>query len=199
MNQPYVHPSILTASGRPFDFVYPTRCQVDILDIAHALSNLCRFNGHTRSFYSVAQHSVMAATIVPPEHALAALLHDAHEAYIGDVSTPLKQLVPTYRDIERQIAQRIRGHFAVPLNLSPEVEHADMVMLATEKRDLMPATDQHWVQLDGIEPLPIRISPQTPERARADFLSMYYALTIPVGHSPSRQCDCETCTAYFSL
>ncbi|MEM4379972.1 MAG: hypothetical protein QXL01_04720, partial [Thermoplasmatales archaeon] len=86
-----MEPWIETYSGKKFDYL--AQSELDIEDIAHALSNLCRFNGHTRVFYSVAEHSVNVSSMVPPELKIAALLHDAAEAYIGDVPSPLKQLI----------------------------------------------------------------------------------------------------------
>lgn len=81
---------ILTQSGQQFDLLRPTASMIKPVDIAHALSRLCRFNGHTRAHYSVAQHSLIVASLVPVEHQLVALLHDAPEAYIGDMTRPLK-------------------------------------------------------------------------------------------------------------
>lgn len=96
-------PHILTYTGLHFPLLKPEYFHFNILDIAHALSQLCRFTGHTSSFYSVAQHSVMVASLVPADQALAALMHDAAEAYLGDVSSPLKALLPDYKLIETNV------------------------------------------------------------------------------------------------
>lgn len=143
---------ILIRSGDYFDLSDPDNNIIDIDSIAHSLSNLCRFTGHTSQFYSVAQHSFHVAQLVPKEHKLAALLHDAAEAYIGDVSAPLKSMLPEYRRIEEQIRRAIYQRFNLPAELPECVIEADMIMLATERRDLMPEQDLNWPCLDGILP-----------------------------------------------
>jgi hypothetical protein len=119
-------PHITTNSGLPFYPLHPRRQDVRVADIAHALSHLCRFTGHTEVFYSVAQHSVFVSRLVPEKFALWGLLHDASEAYIGDVSSPLKSLLQDYRYIEHGVEQCVWGAFGLTGKLPPEVKAADV-------------------------------------------------------------------------
>lgn len=168
---------ILTASGRHFDYLDPRPEDIHILDIAQALANESRYNGHTRGFYSVAQHAWLASHIVPEQFALEALLHDATEAYCKDIPRPLKALLPDYRAIEERVDGIIRYRYNLPLTQSPEVKQADLVMLATERRDLMPSDSTPWPILEGIEALPRKISVALPARAQAQFLKRFIELT----------------------
>ena len=148
-------PYVLTYTGRKLDLFMPDPESIDIMDIAVALSRECRFSGQSRRFYSVAQHSVHASGIVSPEFALEALLHDGTEAYLRDLSSPLKSLLPDYQLIEKGLDEAIRSKFSLPRTLSPEVRRADLVMLATERRDLMAPDDgPGWAVLNGVDPLP---------------------------------------------
>ncbi|TKI02119.1 HD family hydrolase, partial [Martelella alba] len=127
---------ITTFSGRHFDYADPDINSICITDIIHALSNECRYAGHCSQFYSVAQHSVLTSMIVPPAFALEALLHDAAEAYCKDIPAPLKRLLPDYHAVENRVDAVIRRRFGLPEAMSPEVKRADLIMLATERRDL---------------------------------------------------------------
>ena len=168
--------TICTASGVYFDFRSPETSVIDPRDIAHALSLLCRYTGHTDRFYSIAQHCVLASYIVPAEHAFAALMHDAHEAYVGDMSSPLKQLCQDYKAIEDRCEAAVAKRFGLTTPWPAEVKHADLVMLMTEKRDLMAARDHHWPLLDGIEPDHRTIDPRPSEECELMWLLRFYEL-----------------------
>lgn len=129
-------PFITVSNDRKFYFLDPDPDSILIEDIAKSLSNLCRFNGHA-GFYSVAQHSVLCSRKAPLGFEMEALLHDATEAYIGDMVTPLKRLIPDYKKIENCLDRVIRFKFGLPLEMSPEVKEVDIRMVLTEKRDIL--------------------------------------------------------------
>lgn len=178
-----MEPSIMTASGRYFHFEKPEEFDWNIEDIAHGLSNQCRYGGHSRVFFSIAQHSEIASRHAPPGFELEALLHDAHEAFVLDVMTPLKILIPQYRAIEDAAELAMRRHYGLPERITPEVKRIDLVMLATEKRDIMAEDDSNWSILDGVEPLDVRIQPQQPFVAKLRFVHRFIRLTRPEARS----------------
>ena len=166
-------PEILTHSGRAFDLLAPAAADIQLADIAWALSHLCRFTGHTRTFYSVAEHCIRTAWLVEPQHKLEALLHDATEAYLGDVSTPLKTLLPEYKRIEARLGMAIRQRFGLPVDESREVKRADLRMLATERRHLMPPTDIEWDILQGVPLGHAILVPMEPQTAYDEFMGCF--------------------------
>ena len=167
---------ITTRSGRQVSLLNPQYSQIDIGDIAHGLAYQCRFNGQTSRFYSIAQHCLMVASILPDHLKLAGLLHDAAEAYIGDVVQPLKVLLPDYQVIESNFNQAIELRFNVNLDHQEEVKAADLIALATEKRDLLPRERCDWELLKGIRPLDRLTLPMSPEQSEESFMRTYFAL-----------------------
>ncbi len=168
---------MLTATGRQFWPLDPRPEEIHIEDIAHALAHQCRFGGHCRFFYSVAQHSVLVSNAVPPEHALWGLLHDAAEAYLVDLPRPIKrysEMGDLYRAIEGRLMKAICYRFMLPVDEPPEVKRADDVLLMTEKRDVMPVSEWEW--RCTAEPLPERIVPWSPNFARTMFLRRWIDL-----------------------
>ncbi len=181
-----IGPTILLASGRYFSFADPESTPISVEDIAHALSHLCRFTGHCRGFYSVAQHAVLVSHLVPPELAFAALHHDDVEAVMGDMSSPLKRLMPEYKALEHRIEAAILAQFGLPGAMPPEVKHADLVALRTEQRDLMHIAGGLWPSLQGIEPSDQhRLQPMEPEAARRAYLNRHHELLAVRGGPPA--------------
>ncbi len=168
---------ITTFSGKKFHFLDPQPEEIDIVDIARALSLTCRFAGQCKDFYSVAQHSIMVAKIVPEEYKLHALLHDASEAYLPDIPRPIKAELRQFKKMEMTILLAILNKF-VPYqgDIIRELEiikEADNIALATEARDLMANTDD-WATLP--EPLKEFIVPLTCWEVELDFVDMFYKL-----------------------
>lgn len=168
---------IQTLSGKKFDYLNSSTDDVVIEDIATALSNICRFSGHLPEFYSVAQHSVLCSLIVPVEYAFEALMHDAAEAYCQDIPAPLKALLPDYRNVEAIVDGLIRSKFDLPRAQTPCVKYADLVMLATERRDLDIDDGTTWACLEGIPHSDlIQISPLRPGQAFGLFMNRFNEL-----------------------
>ncbi len=143
---------ILTYTGKHFTLNGTDPNEICIEDIAMALSKICRFTGHTKQFeiYSVAQHSLMVSFLVPQKYALMGLLHDATEAYLGDVSSPLKAMLPDYKEMEEKVWLRIAEKYGLPEVLPPAIKKADRQSLYLEKR--LTAKDHKWPVLDGVAP-----------------------------------------------
>lgn len=163
---------IQTFSGRLFHPLEPRNEDLDIRDIAHSLSMLCRFNGHCLRFYSVAEHSVRVSKILPGELRLWGLLHDAGEAYLTDLPRPVKGQVSGFREMEDRILERVADAFGLSWPMPGPVKAADDKLLATEARDLMAPHPADWGL--GATPLDEVIAdPLGPEAAERLFLETF--------------------------
>lgn len=175
---------IRTYSGERFYVLDPRPEEIDIQDIAHHLSLVCRFVGGIRTMYSVAEHSVRVSDWLMDatgdvELALWGLLHDASEAYLGDVTRPLKQswLMFGYRFIERRVSAAIAQRFELRGGEPASVKEVDARICITEARDLRIAArgDISGVRR-GYQPLPITIKPWTSAVAERQFLARFERL-----------------------
>ena len=169
---------IQTHSGRRFNPLKPNPNAIVIQDIAHALSMQCRFSGHCREFYSVAQHSVLVSYICNEEDALWGLLHDASEAYLVDVPRPLKRSgkFDAYIEFESVMTEAVCRRFALPFKEPPSVKKADTILLATEARDLMSPLHSDWQQ--PVEPLPFKIEAWDHQKAKDMFMKRFFELSV---------------------
>lgn len=173
-------PTIYLRSGLYFDLGEPRACPFTIEDVAHSLAHICRFTGHTHRFYSVAEHSVWCSRIVPPEHALEALLHDAAEAFIGDVSRPLKSMLPSMRAVEGRVEEAVFSRLGIGPALPESVREADRRMLVAEQRQAMGCGDT-WPGLEGVAPAPVVLWFLKPSAAEEAFLREYERLVAERG------------------
>lgn len=163
---------IQTFTGRQFWPLNPRPEDVDLLDIAHALAMKCRYSGHTKRFYSVAEHSVHVSRHVPAEHALAALLHDAGEAYLPDVPRPIKPQMPGFKQIEERIDRAIATRFGCAFPWPESVHRADIAILADEKAALMGPEPAPWHL--PYPPLGVKIECWDPEEAKWRFAVRFF-------------------------
>lgn len=170
---------IETASGEKFYPLDPDPSEINPWDIAHALANICRWGGHCKTFYSVAQHSLWVSKLVSPENRKWALLHDAAEAYIGDMVWPLKHygdFAAEFRAAEQRIMAAICERFHLPLEMPEEVKTADLIMLVTERRDLTQNRNE-WKREVPMA-LPRRVYPVRPHTARNQYLAALAAAGV---------------------
>lgn len=164
---------IILLSGGYFDFVDMDQSKYVIEDIAHNLSRICRYTGAVNKHFSVAQHSVVVSYAVPEDHALAALLHDASEAFMSDLNSPLKALLPQYKALELKVEKHIFNRFNLPFPMHPDIKVADTAVFLAENRDL-----RGVVSFAGsIEAYPKKIIPWTAEKAKREFIKRYKELT----------------------
>lgn len=160
-----------TYTGIAFFPLDPRVADIDPDDIAHALAMICRYGGHTRRFYTVAEHCVKMSQAVSPENALWALLHDATEAYVGDMIRPLKRQILQYRDIERNLMDHICARFDLDPTEPEEVYEADNRILLDERAALMVTPPPlPWHQDEAkVEPLGVGIECWPPARAFHEY------------------------------
>lgn len=181
-----VGPTILLGSGNYFDYVDPDGSEITLEDFAYGIGYEGRFAGQCysrilrkRAFYSSGQHSVLTSYGVAKGLELEALMHEAGEVVCGDLTGPLKSLVPEYKVIERQCEKSILAKFGVAMNHPLEIKIADVRMLMTERRDMMNWQGEAWSSdgKDAVEPFSFRIIPWTPDESAQAFIDRYHELT----------------------
>lgn len=167
---------IETFTGRKYYPLDPRPEDVDIRDIAHALALKCRFGGHCRCFYSVAQHSVYVGGQVGRKDALWGLLHDAAEAYLADICTPVKVMaeMSEFRAMEKRNQAVICQALGLAEKEPDSVRGEDKIMLLTEARSLLPSQGDSWGKWKGgFAPHDWEVDPWAAEKAERIFLRLY--------------------------
>lgn len=171
---------IQSFTGRLLYPLNPKVADVDIEDIAHALSNKCRFSGMCRQFYSVAQHCILVSELVERDIAFIGLLHDASEYMLPDVPTPVKPRLKGFKEIEEAVHDAIYKRFGVfaladDPAVKAAVKAADMRAMAIEALTLMPDNPEYWKF--GFEPdFDIQIVPMAPAEAKRRFVNRFEQL-----------------------
>jgi 5'-deoxynucleotidase YfbR-like HD superfamily hydrolase len=152
--------SIRTLTGYYFNYLKMDPESINIEDIAHALSNMPRWLGHTKKFFSVAQHCCWChdANIEPEDERLERLMHDATEAYLGDCPSPLKSLLPQYKELEKKLSIVIAKKFGFNYPYSPATKLVDRAALEIEWEDMK---------------LEDKMECWSPEKAKAEFLKRF--------------------------
>lgn len=171
-----------TLHGRRIDLRAPKPEEIDILDVMSGLGNQCRFTGQVSEFYSIAEHSIHVCELVirwgHPDLAFDALFHDGPEAFIGDVSTPLKrEIAQCYRPVEERLIAAFATRFGLGNVKHPVIVEADRVALMTERDAIQPNHSDWGPAFEGVarDPLFAHRWP-VPRDARAAFLAKYIEL-----------------------
>lgn len=162
-----------TFSGVEFYPLDPRHDEINIQDIAHALSMACRFSGHCLRFYSVAEHSVHVAEAAPDGMKLVALLHDASEAYLADVIRPIKPSLTGYAGIEENLMQAIAKRFGFGWPMPSEVKRLDNAILADERDQVMATPPRDWCLAEP--PLGVKLQCWSPAEAEFRFTHAFKA------------------------
>lgn len=166
-----------TYTGRQFWPIDPRPDDVHIDDIAHGLSMLCRYGGHTMDFYSVAEHCCHVHDAAPQEHKAWALLHDASEAYIADIIRPLKPSLAGYYAHEGRVMRAVCVRFGLLGSMPDAVKALDDRIINDEAAQAMSAPiSVPWD--DSVKPLGIRLGFWPPYMAKREFLVRFNALNL---------------------
>lgn len=167
-----LEPWIETFTGKHFHFLNPDYEQIDIRDIAHSLAFTCRYTGHSRRFYSVAEHSILVSYLASDP--LAGLLHDASEAYITDIASPIKPHLMNYKELEDKIMGKIAKKYGFQYPLDPDIKDCDSTQLKTEAKHLLRSGGYPWAHLYPTR-RPHGITPNcwSPEEAEKKFLERF--------------------------
>lgn len=170
-----MEPWIETYTGKKFWFTNEDPDEVDIEDIAHALSHMCRYTGHCNRFYSVAEHSCHVGFLTSD---LRGLLHDASEAYLADIASPVKMLLPEYKTLEARIMRKIAKKFNLPEGFEShdDVKRADWTMLKSEAASLLPSRGKDWYFPQDIKPMIFYHLGMEPYKAKDFFLRSFERL-----------------------
>ena len=164
-----------TFTGVAFWPMDPHPDEVNIADIAHSLAHQCRYGGHSKMFYSVAEHCVLLSHAVPAELAFSALMHDAAEAYLVDVPRPIKRFLGGYRDIEKALEAVIMPKFGLPYPIPELVMEMDTQILTDERQQLMATPPLPWGT--DMKPLGVTCLGYVPHEAERRFLARFEELS----------------------
>ena len=171
-------PYITTYTGKKFHACAPWQREICLKDIAHSLSQNCRFNGHCDDFYSVAEHCIHVSNFVPKQYALWGLLHDASEAYVPDIPAPFKSDLTNFREQEDRILQKILEKYGLEMPEPEEVHKVDKLIAGLEGRDLFKKPPE-WVELYDLSMFgDFKITkPMSPREAELAYIYRFKELT----------------------
>lgn len=164
-----------TYTGKAVSLPKPHPDEIDIIDIAHSLAFQCRYNGHSKRFFSVSQHSCHIHDLVPDELKLAGLMHDASEAYLCDIPRPLKPFLQGYKEIENDIMGIIAEKYGVTQDALQAVKEYDDRILLNERDQLCSKPPKPWM-IEHLEPLDLEIPYWTAPMAEGQFLKRFFKL-----------------------